>query len=583
MATTRIKEKLSTLVGSQLPEFIQAEYSTFIAFLEAYYEFLEQDQGPQEVIQNTRLYADVDTSVDAFIKYFLNQYCNKLPLNALYDQKALIKNIKALYDGKGSEKSYKLLFQILYNKKIDIVYPFDQVLKASDGKWVQKTSFFMRTISGDGVSLFNQSVLIKSPTAVYPLTITSRKIATTRTGVIGDTHEYFYDGSKNTPINIGDVIEFNSFRGEVIGVPAVAIVTEPGSGFKVGDILPLTSGTGTGTRLKVTRVTNTGGIRNVQFINYGVGYPSNFYNFFSSGQTTASTSTFGFSAGTATITDFTSGFTENGTIIKQTYANPFFFAEDYQGELLGTFFNTTAAGTGTGSTTTSASGSQSDAAIFVSIGARTRYPGYYSTTDGFLSDNIYLEDQDYYQPFSYVIKIDEQLSEYKKVVLDLLHPVGTKLFGELTLNVNIDTVTELTSYLRYLTSNFQEIFGVVDDGDSKHVLKIPGPHSVTTDSNNDKVVIKPRASNVLITQELTRLFARPLANSTIIIDDVTSNFTSNIESSVVVTETFNTAVINIQSFTDESIVTDLGSILFADYAEDPTYFAEAYAGTVITF
>ena len=33
---------LSSLVRSQLPEFIRADYDTFVAFLEAYYEYLEQ-------------------------------------------------------------------------------------------------------------------------------------------------------------------------------------------------------------------------------------------------------------------------------------------------------------------------------------------------------------------------------------------------------------------------------------------------------------------------------------------------------------------------------------------------------------
>lgn len=578
MTTTRIKEKLSTLVGSQLPEFIQTDYTTFVAFLEAYYEFLEQDQGAQEVIQNARLYSDVDTSIDSFIKYFLDQYCHKIPLSVLYDKKALVKNIKALYDGKGSEKAYKLLFQLLYNKKIDIIYPYDQVLKASDGKWVQKTSFFMKTLAGSGDILTNQSVFIKSPTTIYPLSITTRKTTRISTGIIGDTHEYFYDGSKNTPINLGDIIEYNNFRGVVVGVPTIAEITKPGSGFKVGDILPLVSGVGNGSRLKVTRVTPTGGIRNVQFINYGVGYDSNFYNFFSSGTSSSAVSSFGFVGGVASIVEYTSGFIEQGTITKQDYGISY-FAEDYQGDILGQFYNSSISAGGTPTST----GSENDAAIFVKIGSNTRYPGYHSTTDGFLSDNIYLEDQDYYQPFSYVIKIDEQLSSYKQAVLDLVHPVGTKLFGELTLNVNIDSVTELTSFLRYLTSNFQEIFGIVDSGDSKHVIKIPAPDSVRTDSNNVKTVIKPRASNVIITQELTRLLARPLANSAIITDTPTESITKNVSFSVVITDSFASAVINNISLTDSSISTDRGSLLFADYAVDPTYFAEAYAGTVTTF
>jgi len=51
MTTTRIKEKVSQLVNSQLPEFIRSDYTTFVAFLEYYYQFLEQDQNAHELVK----------------------------------------------------------------------------------------------------------------------------------------------------------------------------------------------------------------------------------------------------------------------------------------------------------------------------------------------------------------------------------------------------------------------------------------------------------------------------------------------------------------------------------------------------
>lgn len=558
MSTTRIKEKLSTLVSSQLPEFVQNDYTTFVTFLEAYYEFLEQDQAPQEVIQNIRSYADIDRSIDSFIQYFINQYCAKIPNSVLYDKKALVKNLRALYDSKGSEKSYRLLFQILYNKNIDIQYPYNQVLKASDGKWVQRTSFFMLTLSGSGTDVLNKNLFIKSPSTLYPITLSSRSAAIISTGTLNNTHEYFYDGSKNIPINVGDIIEYNNFKGVVIGVPVSAEIINPGSGFKVGDILPLTSGLGNSARLKVTKVSATGGILNVRFINYGVGYETDFYNFFTSSVSVPSSTTFSFTGGTAAIADYTGGFIEQGTITKQDYAVSY-FAEDYQGILLNTFYTSTVPSTGSSSGAAAASGSPSDAAIYIRIGSSTRYPGYYATTDGFLSDTIYLEDQDYYQPFSYVIKVDEQLKDYKQAVLDLLHPVGTKLLGELSLSTEIDTITELTSFLRYLTSNFQEIFGIIDGGNAKDITKVPGVEALVASDFESMSMIKALEESAVLVDELTRHLSRPLANSTIISDSFSSN-------------------INISAGTDSIIVTDGGSIT-SEYA-DPTYFAEDYAGFV---
>jgi hypothetical protein len=79
MATTRIKEKVSELVNSQLPEFIRSDYTTFVAFLEYYYKFLEQDQGAFELVQNARQYSDIDQTTESFVNYFLTNYAKDLP------------------------------------------------------------------------------------------------------------------------------------------------------------------------------------------------------------------------------------------------------------------------------------------------------------------------------------------------------------------------------------------------------------------------------------------------------------------------------------------------------------------------
>ena len=90
MPTTRIKDKVSELVNSQLPEFIRSDYTTFVAFLEYYYKFLEQDQGALELVQNARQYSDIDKTTSSFVNYFLANYANDLPVN-LQVNKSLLK------------------------------------------------------------------------------------------------------------------------------------------------------------------------------------------------------------------------------------------------------------------------------------------------------------------------------------------------------------------------------------------------------------------------------------------------------------------------------------------------------------
>ena len=58
------------------------------------------------------------------------------------------------------------------------------------------------------------------------------------------------------------------------------------------------------------------------------------------------------------------------------------------------------------------------------------YPGRYEDDTGFLSSYNFLQDKDYYQSFSYVIKVEESISKYAKVVRDLVHPAGFKMWGK---------------------------------------------------------------------------------------------------------------------------------------------------------
>jgi hypothetical protein len=43
-----VDQKTSLLINRQVPEFVREEHPNFIAFLEAYYEFLENKQGTQK-------------------------------------------------------------------------------------------------------------------------------------------------------------------------------------------------------------------------------------------------------------------------------------------------------------------------------------------------------------------------------------------------------------------------------------------------------------------------------------------------------------------------------------------------------
>ena len=143
--------KISTRIPSQLPEFVRDDlnYETFVAFVEAYYEWLElintsnsastivstTQQGPTYALKNLLNYSDIDNTLDDFLKYYLNDFLPNFPETSLADKSQVIKLARELYKTKGTPASYKLLFRVLYNSEAELLYTRDLVFKPSASEW----------------------------------------------------------------------------------------------------------------------------------------------------------------------------------------------------------------------------------------------------------------------------------------------------------------------------------------------------------------------------------------------------------------------------------------------------------------
>ena len=141
-----VDQKTSLLINRQVPEFVREEHPNFIAFLEAYYEFLENKQGIKKndlitKAKDLRFISDVDFSIASFEENFFNTYANLIPRNVEVDKAFLIKHLLPLYLSKGSEASFKLLFRLLFNEEVEVVKPSNSILRASDGKWLIENAF----------------------------------------------------------------------------------------------------------------------------------------------------------------------------------------------------------------------------------------------------------------------------------------------------------------------------------------------------------------------------------------------------------------------------------------------------------
>jgi hypothetical protein len=155
-------QKTSLLINRQVPEFVRDEYPVFVSFLEAYYEFLEQKQGTElndltARAKDLRDISDVDLSIEDFEENFFNTFADLIPRDVAVDKSVLIKNVLPLYLSKGSESSFKLLYRMLFGDELEVKYPKNDVLRASDGKWeienaLKVSKDFYSYYTGDGTN-----------------------------------------------------------------------------------------------------------------------------------------------------------------------------------------------------------------------------------------------------------------------------------------------------------------------------------------------------------------------------------------------------------------------------------------------
>ena len=146
------KVKLKSFIKNQLPSFIREDHSTFVAFMEAYYEWLDSNTDNIRITSQVDNVFDIDESLDIFVEDFQKTYIASFPISLAInpetgeklDARKLIKNIRNFYKAKGIEKSYKFLFRIIYNSEIEIYYPKDFIFNLSDGRWVSERKMYIR-------------------------------------------------------------------------------------------------------------------------------------------------------------------------------------------------------------------------------------------------------------------------------------------------------------------------------------------------------------------------------------------------------------------------------------------------------
>jgi hypothetical protein len=291
-----------------------------------------------------------------------------------------VKNIRDFYEAKGTEKTYELLFRILYDTVVEFYYPKVDLLKTSDGKWNQKNS--LKVSSNLGKRIFSY---MGKPVKQY----TNGSV--TASGTVQNITKYqqsIYDLSEVEIVGINGTFQANQpviFADEAVETRVYSVIgsitiLSGGLNYKIGDKVVFTntgSDSGTGAEAEVTQVSSAGKILKITINNFGVNYNS---------------------PPTITVSS-NSGYGFSGTC---------------------------------------------------GVSGVCRHAGYYTNNDGKLSSNKVLQDNHYYQNYSYVLKTEIVVSRYRDIIKRLIHPAGLGFFGQISIKrcveANLHAQSSLLKY-----------------------------------------------------------------------------------------------------------------------------------------
>lgn len=409
-------------VPSQLSRFLNEEYPLFVLFIQKYYEWLETPGTPYHLIREHLSYLNFKDSIEEYLSLMKNEYLFGLPEDILVDRELLIKHAKQIYSIIGTEKAYKFLFRILYDEDVEIIYPKDNILRGSDGKWIDDEQVMYLTSHSDIDSLLYTKIVQykeETPGVVEEASATIQRITRKYSGRfnfvelsltnVRGTFNY------NFPIKNEGIDEWIL----PIGSP---LILNPGLNYTTNN--PLTyNGDST------------------WFIEYKC--PNNGE---ANGRYT-----------TSLTKDDISVFVNDNKLIDFDYDGTTIYSDEitlgsiirivypiYQGRSVIKQVNGTTNGIEEISIidtpfgiikqeNLTTSGGLGGSVVYIPSTVR-RVSGYFSNVDGFLSErSIVLQDSFYYQDFSYVLKTGLDTSVYKDIVDLLLHPSGMMMFGQIAI------------------------------------------------------------------------------------------------------------------------------------------------------
>lgn len=270
----QITANVSPLIPRQFPAIFRENGPNFVAFMKAYFQWMEQQGNSLYYGRNYYNIKDIDNTFDQFIVYFKEKYLVNINFSIEANIKMIIKHALDIYRSKGTERCTTLLFQLAFNEDVDFYYPSTDLFKLSDGQWLipqylelslnwqSNVKLQQKEVKGvfSGATAFVDDVIERTTNGRYE-----------DVAYISAVSGLFETGEQVIPTDGSLPIANCPF---IIGSLNQVEIPGGGSGldYTVGSLIPITTINGNSGLLKVLSTTTQSGSVNAMFIDGGWGY-----------------------------------------------------------------------------------------------------------------------------------------------------------------------------------------------------------------------------------------------------------------------------------------------------------------------
>lgn len=403
-----IEKALAPFIEEQFPSFVRSDYRKLVLFIKAYYEWMDSVGKPSYVLSNLQSVSDIDSNTDEFYEHFKNTYLDGFPDGLATDTTGNKPNKNTLL---------KKIREFYGNKGTDSAYKFlFRVLYDSDLELYEPKKDVLTVSDGDWIE----------PRTIKTTSVNGDVLFQYKNGEIRQ-----YNGTQLVAqAFIDDIVQYRSFGYEITEVFVKNII---------GDFLPnrpvvyekdgTTSEETTYSVLGQFYIELPGsdyrvGDRAIVVDQTGVGF-------------SAKIEQLDLAGGVKKISIINSGINYYENVVLDLYN----------------------------------SNGQKNSKIIAISSALTEYPGYFAGNRGKISSNKRIQDGQYYQSYSYVLKTRVSINDYYEILRKVIHPAGTKVIGSILVNGEIEnaltastqaTISEVPlvgKYTPYTLRTFNDLRG----------------------------------------------------------------------------------------------------------------------------